>query len=206
MKLYNAGDKSTAICETCQAITDTTYGYKDVPFSDGNGLAKDILVANCDACGGVAAIPAQSLPAINRSRPKAEVPLEVKLPAPDIEVLDAAATLICQRPTVRHRKMIVSYYTNEIVNASDTETRLKSLCDAAKGDLSGRGVKVPRKRLSMKVSEDLNQSLASLMAICGGKKTDVIRGVVQRVRHDLVLNENARVIDELKRLVAVQDT
>jgi hypothetical protein len=37
---------------------------RDVPFFDGSGIVDDILVAVCDECNNVVAIPAQSLDAI----------------------------------------------------------------------------------------------------------------------------------------------
>ena len=67
MKLYSAGDKSKAICESCQELVETTFLYRDVPFDDGSGEVKDILASVCDRCGEVVAIPAQSLPSIRRT-------------------------------------------------------------------------------------------------------------------------------------------
>ena len=62
------GGRGKAICNNCREIVSTTYRRRDVPFSDGNGEAKDILVSVCDACGSVVAIPAQSTPAIKEAR------------------------------------------------------------------------------------------------------------------------------------------
>ncbi len=67
MKLFLEGDKSKAICERCAAIVQTTFVRRDVPFSDGSGLAKNILVGSCNECGDVLAIPAQSTAAISRA-------------------------------------------------------------------------------------------------------------------------------------------
>ncbi|WP_172746163.1 hypothetical protein [Neorhizobium sp. T7_12] len=53
---------------------------------------KGILAAVCDECDAVVAIPAQSTPAIRRAREVAEVALEVSIPAPEVEILDAAAS------------------------------------------------------------------------------------------------------------------
>lgn len=68
MKLYRAGDKSKALCGACETAVSTTFAYRDVPFDDGLGTVKDVLAAVCDQCGAVAAIPAQSTPAIRQSR------------------------------------------------------------------------------------------------------------------------------------------
>ena len=67
-KLYAAGDKSRAICEGCAKAVASTFVYRDVAFDDGSGVVRDILVAVCDACEAIAAVPAQSTPAIRQAR------------------------------------------------------------------------------------------------------------------------------------------
>ena len=64
MSILKVGDRTRAGCETCRTFTGVTYQVRDVPFSDGSGLAKNILVGVCDACGEVTIIPHQSAPAI----------------------------------------------------------------------------------------------------------------------------------------------
>lgn len=71
MKLFKEGDKSKAICSFCKDVVSTTFKHRDVPFSDGIGVAKNILVSVCDCCGQVVATPPQSTPAIRLSRAKA---------------------------------------------------------------------------------------------------------------------------------------
>ena len=68
MKIFIEGDKSTAFCFCCSDIVQTTFFLRNVSFSDGRGIAMDILVGVCDKCEQVVAIPAQSVPAISRAR------------------------------------------------------------------------------------------------------------------------------------------
>jgi len=68
MKLLFEGDQGKALCEHCQQVVTTTYVRRDVPFSDGQGQAKEILVGVCDDCDTVVAIPAQSTPSIKEAR------------------------------------------------------------------------------------------------------------------------------------------
>lgn len=68
MKLFVEGDRSKAFCSFCSDIVQTTFFLRDVPFSDGRGIAMDILVGVCDNCKSVVAVPHQSVPAITRSR------------------------------------------------------------------------------------------------------------------------------------------
>lgn len=65
---FQAGDKSTAICSRCGELVDTIFVRRDVRFSDGNGPTNDILVAVCDVCDDVVAVPAQSTLAIRETR------------------------------------------------------------------------------------------------------------------------------------------
>lgn len=65
---FHKGEKSKAICTHCGKVVDATFAHRDVLFSDGRGVAKDILVAACNVCGQVVAIPADSTPAIREAR------------------------------------------------------------------------------------------------------------------------------------------
>ena len=68
MTLYVEGDKSKAFCTRCSDIVKTTFFLRNVPFSDGRGIAMTIIAGVCDNCKSVVAIPAQSVPAIAQSR------------------------------------------------------------------------------------------------------------------------------------------
>jgi hypothetical protein len=57
---YVEGGKSCAICYACKILATTTFRYRDIPFSDGRGMAPGMLAAVCDTCDSVVAIPAQS--------------------------------------------------------------------------------------------------------------------------------------------------
>ena len=88
MKVYHEGDKAQALCHDDGPVT-VTYGYRDVPFNDGNGVAKNIMAGICDRCGQVIVIPAQSEPAISQARKRVEHSLEVNIPAAYIDILAA---------------------------------------------------------------------------------------------------------------------
>jgi len=46
--------------------------YKDLPFRDGRGGARHVLVGACDVCGDAIVIPAQSTPQIAAARRSVE--------------------------------------------------------------------------------------------------------------------------------------
>ena len=65
--MYTIGDKSKAICENCKSVVPTTFSVRDVHFSDWSAVAESILVAVCDHCDDVVAIPAQSTPSLREA-------------------------------------------------------------------------------------------------------------------------------------------
>lgn len=66
MKIFQEGDRSNAICGHCEKVVRTTFMRRDVPVSEGKGIAKAILVGVCDTCSCVVSLPAQSTPAIQQ--------------------------------------------------------------------------------------------------------------------------------------------
>ena len=149
MKIYEAGEKSQAICEHCKSLVPTTFKYRDVPFDDGSGNVKDILVAVCDNCDAVVAIPAQSTPAIKRARDNAEITLEVSVSARDLAVLDFVAWRIDEAATARFRKSLIAHFLKRLEDDPEAPQRLaeknKQFASARKGP---NRVNIPRKRLS----------------------------------------------------------
>ena len=72
MTRYEPGDKSRAVCENCESVVDTTFAIRDVSFNDGVGMAENVLVAVCDVCDNIVAIPSQSVITIAEARKLAE--------------------------------------------------------------------------------------------------------------------------------------
>lgn len=65
---FQEGARSKAICSHCRKVVGTTFVRRDVSFSDGSKrVAKNILVAVCDVCGQVAAIPPESTAAVRKA-------------------------------------------------------------------------------------------------------------------------------------------
>ena len=69
MIFYKIGDKSKAICDSCQQVRTTTFQERDVPLSSGKDCAHDLLVAVCDHCDHIVAIPQQSVSRIQEPIP-----------------------------------------------------------------------------------------------------------------------------------------
>ncbi len=200
MKLYQAGDTSRAICEACKGLVQTTFAYRDVPFDDGAGDVKDILVGVCDGCGAVLTIPAQSTPAIRRARDVAAIPLEVFLPAPVIDVLDAAAFRIDPTATGRFRKSLLAYYIHKLAGNDGAGETLRQLSEGVK---AGPKAKVPRRRLSCKFAHRTNSDFEVLMQSSGMAKTNVILAVVRQIEKDIVRPAKPKNLKTLQDIAAV---
>lgn len=200
MHLYKSGDKSRAFCEACGGLVTTTFAYRDVPFDDGSGVVRDILAGSCDGCGEVVSIPAQSTPAIRRGREVAEIPLEVQLPAPALEILDAAAYRIDPQATPRFRKMLIAYYINRLAGEPGAGDALKSRNDAVR---SRPRVKVPRRRLSLKLAPRTNDAFDRLRTVSGLPKTDLVLSVVDMIEAEIVRPRKPRILSDLKQIAAV---
>lgn len=61
-KIWQAGDKSQAICQWC-GFTSTTFSWRDVNVGERSTV--NVLVAVCDVCDDVVATPPQSTKAIH---------------------------------------------------------------------------------------------------------------------------------------------
>ena len=202
MKVYKAGEKSKAICEDCGALVSTTFAYRDVPFDDGTGEVKDVLASVCDQCGRVVALPAQSTPAVRRAREIADVPLEVMLSAPDMELLDLATWRIDPESGPRLRKPLLAYYIHRLSRDPAAVERLLAKA-AVRGPKVPRSVKIPKRRLSMKFAPKTDTSIRNLMKASGLSKSHLIRSIVHEIEDDLVRPEEPKDLQKLREIAMV---
>ena len=202
MKVYKAGEKSKAVCEGCKATVATTFTYRDVPFDDGTGIVKDILVSVCESCEAVVAIPAQSTPAIKRAREVADIPLEVSLPASDLEILDLAAFRIDPNSTAKFRKSLLTWYLQRLSGDEVAIGRLSQHAAVLKKRHTSFQ-KIPRRRLSFKVSPRTDHSMQEIMSSSGLTKTQLVRGIVHQIETDLITPAKPRNMGTLRDIAAV---
>jgi hypothetical protein len=213
MKLYHPGDKSLAVCEDCKALVTTTFGYHDVPFSDGKGTAKGILAASCDACGKVVSIPAQSTPAIAKAREQADLTFEVKLAAPEMEVLDAVAFRIDRHATTRFRKAVLTYYIGMLDEKPDLLGEMTAGIEAWIGQCKAIQQKanlekktIPIRRLSMKISPLTECKFNRVAETTGLSRTDLVRGILMLSKRDVLDLDLEGVSLVMRDLKVIADT
>ncbi len=88
MKIFKVGDTQKAICNNCASLENTTYKLGDLPVSDGLGVVKNVLVGICDNCESVVVLPHQSTLLVKKHIEKKRVPVEARMPAHMIDILD----------------------------------------------------------------------------------------------------------------------
>lgn len=202
MKLYVEGEKGRAVCAR-DGLSGMTFRRRDVPFSDGDGQAKDILVGVCDACGEVIAVPPQSTPAIKAAREKAVLPIEANLPAVYLDVLDLACYRIDPSASQDFRKRLLLYY---MVAASGNKSLVKriraNLTQLDRAFQAGETSKI-RRRLSMKVTASLSERVHELMAATRLNKTDLLKALVVQIDKDVVKPAKPANLAKLRTIAAI---
>jgi len=200
MKLYQDGDKGQAICRHCEKIVATTFERKDVPFSDGVGMARDILVSACDVCGEVVGIPAQSTPAISAARKVAECSVEAKIPPIFIDALDLACFELSQEATTELRKRLVTFYIHKYASGDFISTELAGLLKQADETYpSHRGA--AGKRLSFKVAPSVAGDMDRLLKQTGLKKTGLLKSIIFKIKEDVLDRKGKKIFPELRSLI-----
>jgi hypothetical protein len=201
MKLFVKGDKSKALCEKC-GLVPTTFDYRNVPFSDGSGVARDILVAECDACGQVVEIPAQSTPAIRGARPRATRSIEAMLPAVYLETLDLACYKIDSGVSLSFRKPLLIFYIHQFATGNMAVKRLQKAHTSANQWFSKRSSGL-LKRLSIKVSPTMDEEFGQIRAKTKLSKTELLKSLVFEIKSDVLDSGKSARVEELRTFAAM---
>ncbi|VVO05437.1 hypothetical protein [Pseudomonas fluorescens] len=210
MKLLFEGDRGKALCEHCQKVVTTTYVRRSVPFSDGHGEAKQILVGVCEVCDAVVAIPPQSTPAIKEARKQQLTSIEARLPAIYLDVLDAAMHSITKEAGVQIRKLFFSYYFRELAEqetkAATSLHRVHEVFTQSIAEQCDRRHLPPShsmKRLSMKVNHYVADDFVVLLQVTHMTQTELLKSVISQIQQDVLEVRNPTVISDLQRLTRV---
>ncbi|HAT3902001.1 TPA: hypothetical protein OPR08_001957 [Citrobacter koseri] len=196
MRIVKEGDKRQVICHNC-GRSEATYLLRDVDFDDNSGTVKNILAAVCDKCNEVVSIPAQSTPKIKAEYKKTKAPLEVRVPAHYLDVLNIATQKINPELDESFNRYLVLYYIHALSTGHYTQQGLSDLliADFAKAKAS--------KRLSMRVNASQLAALNSIMSTQHLKKnTDVIKAVILKINEDIVQNKGPEKLSELRNVAA----
>jgi hypothetical protein len=183
MHLWKEGDRSEAICRACQKRVGTRFAVRKYTLQESGAEVPDLLVAVCDECGGVAAIPAQSTPRLKeaRERRKAES-LEAKIPSH----LDDVIHLLAERfatAVPAFRPDLVRFYLGEVISDPAFAERVKEL---AASELAGGRA---RARISLRAPEEMLAAARERARSVGiGTDADLIRGILLAAKEDVLEN------------------
>jgi hypothetical protein len=194
MKIVKVGDTQKAACHQCSRFEKVTYKLRDVPFSDGKGLVKNVLVGVCDCCNSVAVLPHQSTPVVRNQLETQRRSLESRVPAHMVDILNLASMEISG--TTEFVPGLMKFYIHSL-STNDISSRGLSKylgSELAKGK--------SQKRISIKgrhVAIEFGQ-LKQITKI--NSTTDLMKGVVLKINDDVLVNKNPKTIKALKNIVA----
>lgn len=194
MKIFRVGDSQKAICENCRSLENVTFKLRDVPFSDGSGLVKNVLVGVCDKCDQVSVLPHQSTPVVKRQLEAQRKPIESRLPAHMVDILNLATLEL--GGSIDFVPNLVKYYIHTLAG---NEKSARTIARFLKSDLAkGKA----EKRLSLKgrqIYTDI-EILKTTSSI--SNTTDLIKGVILKINDDLLVNKVPKSIGQLKDFMA----
>ena len=194
MIIYKVGDEKKAMCGVCEAFRIVSYQLRDVPFAAGSGMVKNIIAGVCKTCDSVAVIPFQSVPAIKKQLQIQRKAVETRVPAHMIDLLNMASAELGATPDFV--PLLLKYYIHQLASNPEAALRLVTLLT------SELATGLANKRLSLKGREIGNdiEKLKSLSQI--DNTTELLKGVVLMIHHDLLVNPDAHRIAVLKSFVA----
>lgn len=196
MKIVKEGDTRNVLCHNCGKST-ATYLLRDVDFSDRSGAVKNILAAVCNGCQQVVSIPAQCTPQIKQAFDQSRQPLEVRVPAHFLDILNVATQKIDESLGEEFSKTLILYYLHALNSGRYTQDELKSLLNSELAQAKAS------KRLSMKISPRQMAELTALMQQQNlSKISDVVKAVILKINQDLVQEKNLSGLAELRNVAA----
>ncbi len=194
MKILKVGDTQKAACNHCQAFVPVTFKLRTVPFSDGVGAVKNVLVGVCDHCDSVVVLPHQSTPVVKKQMDAQRAALESRVPAHMVDMLNLASVELSGG--TEFVPALIKFYIHSLANneisSSDISRYLAS--ELAQGR--------SQKRISIKgrlVAEEIDR-LKDMTDI--RSTTDIIKAVVLKINDDVLVKKKIGVIKQLKNIVA----
>lgn len=194
MKIFKVGDSQKVICEYCRSLETATFTLRDVPFSDGSGIVKNVLVGVCNQCDQVSILPHQSTPVVNKQLEAQRKPIETRLPAHMIDILNLAAVEL--GGSTDFVPNLLKYYIHTLAS---NKTNAKKIDQFLKSDLAtGKA----QKRLSLKGRKLYSDIEALKIKSNIGNTTDLIKSIILKINEDILVKKEAKSTRYLKDILA----
>ena len=195
MKIYKVGDRQKAICNNCACLENITYKLSDVPMSDGLGVVKNVLAGVCDTCNSVALLPHQSTPLVKKHIEKKRVPIEARVPAHMIDILNLASINLSGNTDFVPN--LLKFYIHSL---SSNKMSKRSILKYFTTDLF---IGKADKRLSLK-GETFSDEIALIKNELEelSTTTDLLKGITLKIKEDILEDKTPKVKKTLETIVA----
>lgn len=194
MRIYRVGDSQQAICDHCGALETMTFRLRDVPFSDNSGIVKNVVVGVCDRCDQVCLLPHQSTPAVSKQLACQRKPVESRLPAHMLDILELAAQEL--GGSTDFIPSLVKFYIHHFATHPEAAQQLGNLL---KAELAGGKAD---KRLSLKGKRIADELAVVKAAAHIDSTTDLIKGIILKINDDILMQRHPESTAQLKSIVA----
>ena len=194
MKIFKEGDTTKAACECCGEFQQASFQLRDMPFSDGSGIVKSVLVGVCEACDNVAVVPHQSTPAIQKELDKQRKAVEGRVPAHFVDILNLASSEL--GASTDFSVSLIKFYIHGLsTNQISSENLSAFLCsDLAQGKAN--------KRLSIKGRHIADEAELLKRHADIASTTDLLKSVVLKIHDEILVHKHPKRIKDLQHVVA----
>lgn len=195
MKILKVGDTKKAACDSCKSFQDVTFKLRDVPFADGTGIVKNVLVGVCDSCNSVVVLPHQSTPVVKKQLEIQRKSLESRVPAHMIDILNLVSDEL--GGGTEFVPNIMKFYIHSLSSRAISPLNISRFL---KTDLANGKA---QKRISLK-GRHLEEELLLLKEITEIETTtDLIKSIVLKINDDILINKKQKAIAQLKNIMAI---
>lgn len=194
MKIFKVGDSQKAICENCRSLESATFALRDVPFSDGSGVVKNVLAGVCDKCDGVSILPHQSTPVVKKQLETQRRPIESRLPAHMLDILNLASAEI--GGSVDFVPHLMKFYIHSL--AADEKAASKIAVFLASELAAGKA----EKRLSLKGRKIYDDVDTLKITAHINNTTDLIKSIILKINEDVLVKKRPRPMQQLRNIAA----
>jgi len=195
MKLYKAGEKSKAVCESCKHLRSTTFQERDVPLSSGKGLVPNVLVAVCDHCDHIVSVPQQSVPRIQEIDRFTRHPLEARIPRHLIDALVLGCYELGFGASESKQTVLFRFYLRRIFQTKKLHGRMKALSQSE--DAQG----MSDSRFSIKLNDELYEIFVKLKKETHLNKTALVKGIIVQMKIDILDDKNKDLRENLREIL-----
>jgi hypothetical protein len=196
MKIWKDGEKSRALCPSCERKTEVVFQRRDVTLSPPEVKTSDVLVAICVQCEGIALIPHQSTPKLREAIQNPKETLNVRIPGHLEDVL----YLLIER--VAHgwkngRSPVLKYLLHEFGNTPAYAKKVKAhLQDDLAQGAADRDVSV---RVPTYILVAVDQ-MADLVGI--DSRSEVLRGILASAKEDVLEEQDPGFVGSMERAIS----